>query len=287
MGAAAARIATAALAALALGSAAIAAPAVVKPGDPVAGHPGVTYLDLVRQAVPSLAMNDADQQIEGHLPHPFRHLAGREYEGVEPDPVVLGFMQDQRLTVGGKPRIALIADLGPEPDRVQSATLLLLYTDAPTPRLLDAAAVSMDQDTEFGGPAILKLGPGDDALIAYSEHDDADITFGGYLLVSTHGDRLQMIGDFRITSAKICGWNEIETPTFTTAPDPGQALWRIDLKLRAEFTRTDDDCGAAEVPPAHSRTFRASFRWNAARGRFETRGTGLKDLDALNKLVFG
>jgi hypothetical protein len=285
MGAAAARIATA-FAAMALGSAALAAPAVVKPGDPVAGRPGLTYLDLVRQAVPSLAMNAADQQIEGQLPHPFRHLAGLEYEGHEPDPVVLGFMQDQRIRVGGQPRIALIADLGPEPDRVQSATLLLLFTDAPAPRLLDAAAVSMDQDTEFGDPAVLKLGPGDDALIAYSEHDDADITFGGYLLVATHGDRLRMIDDFRVTSAKICGWNEIETPTFTTAPDPGHGLWRIDLKLRAEFTRTDDDCGAAEVPPAHSHTFRASFRWNPARGRFETGGTGLKDLAALNKLVF-
>jgi hypothetical protein len=260
--------------------------AVVHPDDPVAGHPGVTYLDLVRQAVPSLALNAADNQIEGHLDRPPRHLAGRTYEGPEPDPVVLSFMEDERIRVGGRPRIAMIVDFGPEPDRVQSATQLMLFDDAPTPRLLDAAAVSVDKDTEFYDPARLRLGLGDDALIAHSEHDDADISFGGFLLVSAVGDRLRLIGDFFTTSARACGWSEIETPTFTTAPDPGHPFWRIDVTMRTLFSRTNPDCGATEIPRAHSRTFRASFRWNAARGRFATQGDGLRGLAALNRVVF-
>jgi hypothetical protein len=259
---------------------------VVKPGDAVAGHPGVTYLALVRQAVPSLALNAADGQIEGEYEAAPRHLAGKAYEGPEPDTLVLGFMQDQRLRVGGKPRIALIADFGPEPDRVQSATLLLLYDDAPTPKLLDAAAVSMDQDTEFADTAAIELGPGDDALVAYSEHDDADLTMGGYLLVSAEGDRLAMIDSFRVTSARSCGWNEIETPTFSSRADPGHALRRIDLAVRAEFTRTDDDCGATDVPRVRTRTFQMTYRWNAARRRFEPYGDGLAGLEALNNAVF-
>ena len=73
----------------------------VKPGDKVAGHPGLTYLDLVRQAVPSLAETDSND-IEGHLPAPApRHLGGKSFEGDEPDPVTLGWMQDVRIVAGG------------------------------------------------------------------------------------------------------------------------------------------------------------------------------------------
>ncbi|MDR3512223.1 MAG: hypothetical protein P4L73_11355 [Caulobacteraceae bacterium] len=37
--------------------------AFVHADDAVPGHPGVTYLDLVRRLVPDLAMNPADRQI--------------------------------------------------------------------------------------------------------------------------------------------------------------------------------------------------------------------------------
>jgi hypothetical protein len=252
---------------------------VVHPDDTIAGHPGVTYLDLARQLAPSLAMNDADNAIEGAFAHPPRHLAGKGYEGPPPDPLVLGFMEDERILVGGKRRIVVLADFGHDTDRVQSATVLLLFDDAATPKLLDAADVSIDQDTEFADQAVLHFGPGDEGLVAYSEHDDADLTMGGYLMVSAEGDRLRMIDMIRITAARLCGWDIMEAPKFTTAPDPGHALRRLDVAVSAVVTRSGDDaCGPVHLPPPQTRLFRASYHWNAALRRYEGDGSAFKRL---------
>jgi hypothetical protein len=259
---------------------------VVHPQDAVAGHPGVTYLDLARQLAPSLAMHDADHAIEGQFAHPPRHLAGKGYEGPPPDPLVLGFMEDERIVVGGKRRIVVLADFGHDPDRVQSATLLLLFDDAPTPKLLDTADVSIDQDTEFSDPAVLRLGPGDEGLVAYSEHDDADLTMGGYLLVSVAGDRLRMIDLFPVTSARLCGWEIIETPKFSSAPDPGHTLRRLDVAVSAVVTRSGDDaCGPVHMPRPQTRVFRASYHWNAARRRYQGDSSAFRRLRAFTDAI--
>jgi hypothetical protein len=270
-------------AAAALALAAAPSAVVVKPADPVPGHPGLTYLDLAKAFAPLLAPD-----LTGHLPATVRHLAGEGYEGAEPDPVTLGFMQDERITIAGKPRIALLADFGPDPDRVQSATFLLLFDDAPTPHLLDAADVSLAEDTEFHQPPKVALAAGDDALIVYSEHDDADLSDGAYLIVSAEGDRLAMIDNFRLTSAKVCGWTDLETARFSAAPDPGRALRRLDVAVTAAVSHPgdDSDCGPTHIPPAGTHVFHVSYRWNPARRRFDRLGDGLASLDALNKRLF-
>jgi hypothetical protein len=259
---------------------------VVKPADTVPGHPGLTYLDLAKQFAPSLAAG-ADGDLTGHLPATVRHLAGKEYEGMEPDPITLGFMQDERIVIGGKPRIALLADFGPDPDRVQTATFLLLFDDeGPTPRLLDAADVSMAEDTEYCEPPRVRLG-GDDALIVYSEHDDADLAMGDYLLVSAAGDRLAMIDKFGVTSARNCGWEDLESARFVAAPDPGHTLQRLDVAVKVVVTNDPTaDCGPTDIPKAQERTFHASYRWNPALGRFARIGAGLAGLDALNGEIY-
>ena len=154
--------------------------AILNAGDAVAGHPGLTYLDLVRQLVPDLALNPATNQVEGHLKAAPRHVTGPNADDEVPDPVVLGFIEDQRIEVGGRKRIAVLADLGSSPDQVAGMSVLMLFDDAAKPRLLDAAGVAVDKDTGFADHAQLPLGPGDNALISYSEHDDADLTFGHY-----------------------------------------------------------------------------------------------------------
>jgi hypothetical protein len=267
-------------------AAAKASAAAIQGGDAVPGHPGLTYLDLIRQAVPGLAANAADGQIEGRLAKPFRHLAGAAYEGPPPDPVALDFIEDRRIRVGGKPRLVVFADLGPDPDRVQSTALLLLFDDAPKPRLLDAADVSIDKDTEIAEDVTLPLGPGDDGIVTYSEHNDADLTMGGYMIVSPIGDRLRMVDMVPITSARACGWSGIESSSFASAPDSARPYRRIELTVRAKFTRTDEDCGDQPLPKARTEVFRASYRWNPAHRAYQATRSDLKRLSALNQTAF-
>jgi hypothetical protein len=260
------------------------------PGDAVPGHPGLTYQALVRQAVPDLALNPDDHQVEGHhFKKPLRHLAGEAYEGDPADPVVLGSTEDKRILVGGKKRIALLADLGGKEGRVENLALLMLFDDeGRTPKLLDAADVGLDKDSVFADQAVLALGAGDAALVTWSEHDDSDISLGGYMVVSPIGDRLGMVAMFGLTSERLCSWEGAEHARFGTAANPGAPYRDIQVTVKAVFTHTGQDgCTDEKLPKAGTHVYGATWRWNAAHRRFEPASSTLGGLDALNKKIFG
>jgi hypothetical protein len=286
LAAAAAALAVAALAAVP----ALADQATLKhAGDAVPGHPGLTYADLVRRAVPDLALNPADQHFEGHFKAPPRHLAGAESQADPSEPAVLGFIEDRRILVGGKKRIALLADLGGKEGRIEGLALLILFDDTgSTPTLLDAADVGIDKDTAFADQAVLPLGPGDAALVTWSEHDDADLTMGGYMVVSPVGDHLRQVAQISLTSENLCSWHALEHARFAAAPDPAAPYRQIEATVTAAVTHTGQaGCNDERHPPAATRVFHAAWRWNATARRFDPAGSTLDGLDALNKKLFG
>jgi hypothetical protein len=250
----------------------------MSPGDAVPDHPGMDYIALVRLAISDLALNPDDHQIEGHLSAPPpRRLAGDAPDApASSDPIALGNVQDKRILVGGHRRIALLADVG------DGQALLILYDDeGSAPKVLDQAEVDLDRYTAFVDDARLTLGPGDEALATYSEHDDADLTMGHYLLISTVDDRLQMIDRFDVNSVRMCGWNGVQSARFDTRPDAGRRFRRIDLAVTYVVTRIAEECGDKR-PKSHKQMFSASYRWDAAGRRFVTSSDALKRLAALN-----
>jgi hypothetical protein len=257
-------------------------------GDAVPGHPGLTYADLVRQAVPDLGLNADDHRVEGHFRKPPRHLAGEEFRGEPSEPAVLGSIEDKRILVGGKKRIALLADLGGKEARIEGLALLMLFDDeGRTPKLLDAADVGIDKDTGFANQAVLPLGLGDSALVTWSEHNSAELTMGGYMIVSPVGDRLAMVAQLPLTSESLCSWKAIEAARFATAPDPGGTLHRIEATVTATITHTGHEgCNDERHPAAATHVFHAAWRWNPASRRFEPAASTLGGLKALNRQLF-
>lgn len=262
------------------------------PGDAVPGHPGMNYLDLIQLALPTLALSPDDHRVEGHPPQPQpRHIAGDDYDGEPADPVTLGPIEDLRIKVGGQPRIALLADLGRDKERQQGVALLILMTDEATPRVLDMADVAVDKDTFFALQPVLRVGPGDDALVTHSSHDDSDPAVGDdtideFLLISTAGDHFSLVNMIRLASEQVCGWRGVQTPTYATHPDRGHAYRRIDLTVRSVFTNPPGECGPGRIIKADVHTYRGSFRWNAALGRFEGRTDQLKRLEDFDERLF-
>jgi hypothetical protein len=256
--------------------------------DAVPGHPGLTYADLVRQAVPDLALNASGNRVEGHFRMPPRHLAGEEFRGEPSDPAVLGFIEDKRILVGGKKRIALLADLGSKEPRIEGLALLMLFDDeGRAPKLLDAADVGIDRDTVFARQAVLPLGPGDSALVTWSDHNSAGLTMGGYMIVSPVGDRLAMVAELLLTSEILCSWKAIETARFATAPDPGGRLHRIEATVTATISHTGQEgCNDERHPAAATHVFQGAWRWTPASRRFEPAASTLDGLKALNKQLF-
>jgi hypothetical protein len=257
-------------------------------GDEVPGHPGLTYADLVRQAVADLRLNADDHRFEGHFRTPPRHLAGEEFRGEPTEPAVLGFIEDKRILVAGKKRIALLADLGGKEARIEGLALLMLFDDeGRTPKLLDAADVGIDKDTGFANQAVLPLAPGDSALVTWSEHGSADITMGGYMIVSPVGDRLAIVARLPLTSESLCSWKAIETARFATAPDPDAPLRQIEATVTVEVSHTGQEgCNDERHPAAATHVFHAAWRWKSASRRFEPATSTLGGLKALNRQLF-
>jgi hypothetical protein len=257
-------------------------------GDTVPGHPGLTYADLVRQAVPDLELSADGRRVEGHFRTLPRHLAGEVFRGEPSEPAALGFIEDRRILVGGKKRIALLADLGGKESRIEGLALLMLFDDeGGTPKLLDAADVGIDKDTAFANQAVLRLGPGDSALVTWSEHNSADLTMGGYMIVSPVGDRLAMVAQLRLTSESLCSWKAIETARFATAPDPGGPLHRIEATVTARISHTGHEgCNDERHPAAATHVFHAAWRWNPVSRRFEPAASTLSGLKVLNRQLF-
>ena len=257
-------------------------------GDAVPGHPGLTYADLVRQVAPDLRLNADDHRVEGHFKMPPRHLAGEVFQGEPSEPAVLGFIEDKRIQVGGKKRIALLADLGGKEGRIESLALLMLFDDeGGAPKLLDAVDVGIDKDTGFADQAVLPLRPGDSALVTWSEHSAAGLTMGSYMIVSPVGDRLAMVAEIPLTSESLCSWRAIETARFGTASDPGGPLPRIEATVTVRISHTGEDgCNDERQPAAATHIFRAAWRWNPDSRRFELSASTLEGLEALNKQLF-
>ena len=187
--------------------------------------------------------------------------------------------------VAGKKRIALLADLGGKEARIEGLALLMLFDDeGRTPTLLDAADVGIDKDTGFANQAVLPLGPGDSALVTWSEHGAAGLTMGGYMIVSPVGDRLAMVARLPLTSESLCSWKAIETAHFATTPDPGGPLHRIEATVTAKISHTGQEgCNDERHPAAATHVFHAAWRWNPASRRFEPAASTLGGLKALNR----
>ena len=265
------------------------------PGDAVAGHPGMDYLALLKLALPTLALSPDDHRVEAAPPNPQpRNLAGDQFQGDPTRPMVLGPVEDRRIKVGGQPRIVLLADFGKDKGRNQGYALLILMTDEPTPRVLDMADVGLNKDTFFANQdsfvaasSVLPLGPGDAALVTHSERDDEDLTVDDFELIATMGDHFDLINRVRLASEHVCGWDGSQTVKYATRQDNARRFRRLDLTVRSVFTHPPGECGPGRIPPAGAHTYRASFRWDAAHGRFEGRTDELKRLESSNIRLFG
>lgn len=274
---------TALTAALALGAGASCAAELPDIHDAVPGHAHVTYLDLLRQVVPSLAENAANHDLEGHLAKPLRHIAGKDYEGEPPDPLTASTIVESREIVsGGKKRLVVLADLGPDPDRAYNTALLALYDDAPKPRLLDAVDVGVDKDTAFNDQDRLALGPGDTALVTVSEHFNSDQSYDPRVIILVRRDRFQLVDTIFLLNEHGCGWERTETPVFSTRPDPKSPYAAIVLTVTETMKTTDDDCGDDKAPKPYRRIWRTVWSWDAGTGQYVDRAHGLDRLQKLN-----
>ena len=84
----------------------------------------------------------------------------------------------------------------------------------------------------------------------------------------------------------MCGYEHDEIPAFTTRAVHGSPYREVLLTVADTLTRNDEDCGDDHPPRPFHHAWHATYRWNAAKGRYVGDERGLAPLDKENKAEF-
>ncbi|URK86203.1 hypothetical protein LP421_02585 (plasmid) [Rhizobium sp. RCAM05350] len=211
----------------------------------VPGHPGTSYSDLLKQVIPDLEINE--NSTTGHLMEPLRHIAA-DYGGELPASIAIGSLQVSTFMMDGRMRTAILTDLGTVETTVEQPTLLAVFDDGRIPKFLDAVDVGMDRDTSYGVPALVNIGPGNQALVTRSNHFNSNETFETTAMIILHGSRLKLVDTFSTYGVRTC--NEETRQVLTLEERPvGNANTYSDILATIEEnqTLTGETCDG-EIP---------------------------------------
>ena len=254
--------------------------------DAVRGHPGVTYLDLLKQIVPDLSPSDAGAT--GHAARPFRNIAGTQFEGDPPDPLEVSTVEPLVIEADGKQRLLVLADFGATPDRVADETVLGLFDDSAMPKLLDYAEVALDRYTGFRSPPTVRIGTHSQAIAVWSSHSNSSQSYEPSVLLFVHKDKLSFIDSFFGFGETECNFRQDEALSFREMPASGTPYWSFTATMKRTIGRSKgDDCPDPRPAEIVTKTFSATYSWAPKLQKFTTRSHQLRDLakadNALNE----
>ncbi len=262
----------------------------INPTDRVAGNPGVTYFDLVKQVVTDLDSLPAHGEPTAHTIVPYRHIEGDKAKTVPAGPVAIQLLTALTIRAQGKSRLALMADLGPSNGDVTEFTLLALFDLTDQPKLLDLVEVGGDRLTGFTDKPLLPLGRGSDLIVIDSDHFNSNEDFVGTEFLFVRNDRFRLVGSLFTFDERICTSVRTQSLIFTTHRDAGRLYRRVRVAVRETLTLQADsaDCSGDKIPRPFTRTFHETYRWSTRRHRYEVISSDLNRLERENdRLISG
>lgn len=244
----------------------------IDPHDPVPGHRGLSYLDLMTLLVPEIGtLNGAGDGTAPRIVR-YRHIEGRGAKTKPRGPLAIKFLDVLKIHPGDKNRLALIADLGESEFAVTGFTLLALFDLAGKPKLLDVVEVGTDHITGLTDQPLLRLGRGADLITVESGHFGGGLGYLNTELILLRNGRFSLIAAMPTFRSVECSYEGTQTRHIRTLPDPGGPYRRILVAVRDTLKLTNDAaaCGGEKAPKPLTRMFRPTYRWNTRRRAFVT-----------------
>lgn len=245
-------------------------------GSALPGRSDVTYLDLARMVIPSLAAN-GDGFYKGGLPIEMRHIEGPDSGGSPPETSNFPNAAVLPIKAGGKDRLAILFDLGDSPDSAEGYAVLALYDVTAKPKLLDAANVAVDRSTYFREPNKLSIGAGDDMLITMSTHFNSSQGYVITPLIMVRDDKFELIDMIYTFDERLCAYSRKQDMAFQTIAD-GQPYAAVKVTVTDSTVPSDESCDDAP-PDAASHDISVTYHWDKKTARY------VKDSDAFEKLA--
>jgi hypothetical protein len=254
--------------------------------DRVAGAPGITYFDLMKQVVTDLDSGQAEGKSEpkAHQIVSYRHIEGKDAKTDPAGPVAVSSLAALPVRADGKTRLALLADLGESDGNVAELVLLALFKITATPKLLDVVEVGNDRMTGFADKPLTHLSSDADLIRIDSDHSNADEDFVDTEFIFVRDGRFRLIDAISTFDIKTCTFALSQLPAVTTRPDRGRPYRRIIVTVREQVKLQDDveGCSETKLPHAFVRLFRATYRWDARRQDFITPSRDMEELAKKN-----
>lgn len=249
--------------------------------DGVPGHDGVSYFDLLQQVIPDLSLEAGGAT--GHLPAEIPHLEGADMAGELPDPATATSLETVTVKSGGKQTLWIIVDLG-EGGNLGTYTLLSVFDDAPTPKLLAAVEIDTDQLTGFVGSPIA-ISDDDEAMMVGSEHFNSNQSYQSRMLAFLHDGKLKLIDSFFAFGVRSC--DEVQTEDLTVAAKPSDTeFWPIAATITRHKALAGQDCEDPEPEDFRHRDFTATYVWNPVEQRYDIALDELSELAEQDSALF-
>lgn len=249
----------------------------VDPADKVPGAREHSYLDLVRQFVPDMAMTG--EGYVGRTVTGIRRIDGEQMPGTPSEKLLVQTISALPVQSDGKDRLLLLVDFGQAEDSAESFTVLALYSLADAPELLDGADVGYDRFTGFHEPARLSLGEGKNLVITHSSHNNSNQNYEATPLILVRNDRLQLVDTVFTFDDRSCSYTRGQTASFGIGDRDARTYPDIIATVTEVTTTNDADCGDEQPPKAGTRNIEVTYRWDEAASRFAA------DSDAFERLA--
>jgi len=253
----------------------------VELSSPVRSGSRTIYFELLRELFP-----DLQRDATAHRSIPFRSLSEpRQSEAVTGD--IKFEFKPYWFKSEGRRLLLLWVSLKAEGANEGTpyegeADVLAVYSLEPRVRLLDSLDVKTDRFTGFWKDRpVFQLDSRSDAFIVYSTHWNAGESYTSLEMLFVDAGRLKTIASQFLYETQGCGASYTERPEFRAVADAGRKYPKVLVSVKL---RKKPDEAACEHPTrGYKRYFRGLYRWNALKGRYESRSRQLESFDKFNE----
>ncbi|HKA20552.1 MAG TPA: hypothetical protein VKN18_19870 [Blastocatellia bacterium] len=246
-----------------------------------------TYLDLLRTLFPDVKVNpDLPDEATAHQTIPIKHIGDQDEGTVFEGDFKIKEVEFRQVLNQGRALFLLLIDLTAENANEATpyegeASVLALFSADPV-KLLDALDVKTDKFTDFWGKQpISHLDSRNDYFVIHNTHFNAGESYDDYTVMSVDEGKLTVITSLFTLNTQACGWKESQTPVFRTLRMPAGKYPTLLVTVKLTKEVTSEEC--ARRARGYTRYYRATYRWNATKARYEGDSRQLERLDKFNR----
>lgn len=240
---------------------------------------GISYADLVAMALPGAHLAGDTVVVDRDVD--LRHIEGEDFAIALTAPVGVNSIEAVRVSVDGRPHLALLIDLAEGEDAAGPVAGLALFDIAAEPKLVDVVDVGFDRMVSFAEPASLVVGGGQSLLLVSNQHGNAGQFYDATSIVELVEGKLTLVDMVMMLSDQGCEGSRTQSVVYETegaAETP--APFAITVTDRIEGPT--DPCEGVEAYTPGATDYAATYAWDAGTSRYVVEGDGWAALNEVN-----